>query len=1208
MNFSSPYAVVVNDDFTQLSLLSGLVRKAGLEPRAFRSAEAALTALSSGADTPALIVTDLYMPGIDGWQFCRLLRSPEYAAFNRVPILVVSATFSGDQSSSIAADLGAEAFLPSPVDGERFCEQVRAILNGESEERYRSLYAESRDAIMVLSPDKGFLSGNPTAIRMFACRDEQEFTTQMPASLSPMLQPDGKPSADTSQEMMRIALEQGSHFFEWTHCRMDGTEFPATVLLSRIGSGHQRLLQATVRDITERKQAEAALQRATRASELLRQCLLEINACLDFNSAMTCLTQKVIDLGSLDGGAFYLIEGQDAVLRQQMGLEPEFVTQMARRPLSRGCMKAALENPKETVNVIARFPEEGQLGKPYGLRHAYCIALMAGEQPFGFLDVVSRRVEPPSAADIEFIRILALETGSLLLRFRVEDRLQRVSAEQRIILDTTPVAVFFLKDRKVQWANPAFSRILGYTDEESMGLDTASFYVSREEYERVGSAGYEQLAKGEVYCAEVEMKRKDGSLFWASIAGRCVDMRNPAEGSIWTLHDTTERQHILEALQASELRQHSILTAMSEGVVVLAADGTITDCNLNAEKILGMSRSEIMGLTLGDPRWQAMRPDGSAFPSEDHPARVSLRTGRACHDALMVLHLPDGTKKWININAEPMIRKGETRPYAVVTSFADITERKRAEAALQESERFVRATVDALSAHVAVLDEKGTILAVNRAWRGFAQANAKKMAGLVEGANYLAVCDSAKGQNSEGAAEVAASISAVLQGTREEFVKEYPCHSPTQLRWFVVRVTRFPDEGMPRLVVAHEDITERKLAEAEKKKLEFQNRQLQKSESLGRMAGAIAHHFNNQLQVVMMNLQMAIDELPKNVGPVENLAGAMLSARKAAKVSILMLTYLGQTTAKGEPMDLSEACQRHLPMLRAIMPQNVVLETDLTSPGPTINANTNQIQQILTNLLTNAWEAMGEARGVVRLTVKTVATADITAVNRYPIDCQPQGIACACLEMADSACGIAAEDIEKVFDPFFSTKFTGRGLGLSVVLGIVKAHDGCVTVESQQGKGSVFRVFLPLSVEAIPQKLLPVALNPKAAGGGTVLVVDDEPTLRQAVSLALKRSGFTVFAAADGVQALEVFQQHRDEIRCVLCDLTMPHMNGWDTLTALRKLAPDIPVILASGYSEAQAMEGDHPELPQAFLSKPYELPTLRDTIARVIGNPKELG
>ena len=290
-------------------------------------------------------------------------------------------------------------------------------------------------------------------------------------------------------------------------------------------------------------------------------------------------------------------------------------------------------------------------------------------------------------------------------------------------------------------------------------------------------------------------------------------------------------------------------------------------------------------------------------------------------------------------------------------------------------------------------------------------------------------------------------------------------------------------------------------------------------------------------------------------------------------------------------------------MLKATIPKGIVLDTDFPSLGTVINGNADQIQQVLVNLVTNAWEASHDGRGNIRLTVKVVSAVDIPATNRFPIDFHPVKNTYTCLEVADKGCGISAQEIETIFEPFYSSKFTGRGLGLPVVLGIVRAHGGSVTVESQPGKGSVFRAFLPMLAEAIPQKPIPVAQSPKAAGGGTVLVVDDEPTLRQAVSLALKRFGFTVLAAEDGVQALEVFEQHRDEIRCVLCDLTMPRMNGWDTLTALRKLVSDIPVILASGYSEAQVMAGNHPELPQAFLSKPYELQTLMDVIARVMKN-----
>jgi CheY-like chemotaxis protein len=217
-------------------------------------------------------------------------------------------------------------------------------------------------------------------------------------------------------------------------------------------------------------------------------------------------------------------------------------------------------------------------------------------------------------------------------------------------------------------------------------------------------------------------------------------------------------------------------------------------------------------------------------------------------------------------------------------------------------------------------------------------------------------------------------------------------------------------------------------------------------------------------------------------------------------------------------------------------------------------------------------------------------------------------------------------------------------MDLAVVLGVVRAHGGVITVASEPSRGSVLRVFLPVSAEAVPGKpfpepgraelplspnleaaqqrrptgfraseqvrpepgSLPAASAPKTDGAGTVLVVEDEPMVRKTVTLALKRLGFTVLAAEDGVEGVKVFQQHQDEIRCVLCDLTMPRMNGWETLTALRKLAPGLPVILASGYSEAQVMEGHHPELPQAFLSKPYEQKALINAISQVLANKKE--
>ena len=410
------------------------------------------------------------------------------------------------------------------------------------------------------------------------------------------------------------------------------------------------------------------------------------------------------------------------------------------------------------------------------------------------------------------------------------------------------------------------------------------------------------------------------------------------------------------------------------------------------------------------------------------------------------------------------------------------------------------------------------------------------------------------------------------------------------------------------------ELAERKRAEVEKAELEAQNRQLQKADSLGRMAGAIAHHFNNQLYAVMGNLEMAMDDLPLGVNSNESLVSAMQAARKAADVSRLMLTYLGQTSGKQEPIDLSEACRTTLTLLQAAAPKGMLLKADFPSSGPIIHADSGQMHQILTNLITNAWESISNNRGSIGMTVKTVSHADIPALECLPIDWQPKEIVYACLEVSDNGCGISNKDIENIFDPFFTTKFTGRGLGLSVVMGIVKAHGGGVTVESEPGQGSIFRIFLPVSTEEPPCRhdlhtisgALQTGKAEKASkieGGGMVLLIEDEEQVRNMANIMLTRLGYTVLEAKDGIEALDIFLKHQDEIRCVLSDLTMPRMNGWETLAALRKLSSDIPVILSSGYDEAHVMAGEHPERPNAFLGKPYQREGLSDTISRVLAN-----
>jgi len=412
-------------------------------------------------------------------------------------------------------------------------------------------------------------------------------------------------------------------------------------------------------------------------------------------------------------------------------------------------------------------------------------------------------------------------------------------------------------------------------------------------------------------------------------------------------------------------------------------------------------------------------------------------------------------------------------------------------------------------------------------------------------------------------------------------------------------------QGLPVCRIMLSDIHAGVLLAEERNQLEVKYRQLEKADSLGLMAGSIAHHFNNLLAVVMGNLELARDELPKDSVIGVNVDSAMSAAKRAAEVSGSMLTYLGQALGKYEPLDLAETCRAGLCKIRMSIPENVELLVDFPGEGPMVNANAHQLQQVLKHLVTNGWEARSEGRNSLCLSVKTLAPADLPEKNYFPLDWQLQDVFYACLEVSDSGCGIAASDIGKIFDPFFSSKFFGRGLGLPIVLGIVKALGGVVAVASEVGQGSAFSIFLPIVSGAIVRPKEPSMTAQVSLEAGTILVVDDEPMLCTIAEAMLLRLGFSVLIAGNGVEAVAMYRQNREAVCCVLSDLSMPHMDGWQMLTALRRLNPDLPIILTSGYDQTQVMAGDHPDLPQFFLGKPYSFPELREAIRDALAGSK---
>ena len=639
-------------------------------------------------------------------------------------------------------------------------------------------------------------------------------------------------------------------------------------------------------------------------------------------------------------------------------------------------------------------------------------------------------------------------------RKQAEDALQKSEARHRSVLNASPddITITDLTGR-ILMISPAAVTMFRYEREENgLGRMLTDFIVPEDRALAISRIALKRqgLPSGP---SEYRAVRRDGSIFHIEVNSEIIRAAGgQPTGMVFIVRDITERKLAEAALRESEasLRESQLIAGLGSYCLDMPT---------------GVWRSsDVLDSVFGiDPAyehtvesWEAMIHPDDRVMMADYFRNHVLGQRQSFNKQYRIVRHDNKAERWVHgigrleIDAAGNVLK-------MRGTIQDITKRKLAEQAIAALALRNQTLLQTASDGIHVLDEQGQVIEANTAFC--------RMLGYSR--EELLQLNVADWEKESSRTELLVRVGELIA---QPAVFETRCRrkdgSIIEVEINGVGVTL---EDRKYLYASARDITGRKEAEKEKEKLAVQTQQLQKAESLGRMAGAIAHLFNNQLHAVMLRLEMAIDDLPQHAESVASLTEAMKAARKAAEVSTQMLTYLGQSFDKTEPADLSEVCGRGLSLLNAVMPRNVVVETVLPSPGPSIKANMNQIQQVLTNLVTNAWEACGDGGGRIRLTIKTVATADIHATNHFPVDWQPQDKAYACLEVADPGCGIAAQDIETLFDPFFSSKFTGRGLGLPVVLGIARSHNGAVTVESEPGRGSVFRVFLPLSADGSPK-------------------------------------------------------------------------------------------------------------------------------------------
>jgi PAS domain S-box-containing protein len=292
-----------------------------------------------------------------------------------------------------------------------------------------------------------------------------------------------------------------------------------------------------VRDITDRKQAEEALRKSFGDSERLRQAVMRISQCSSMQEAMGLLLDLAIQLSGLEGGGSYLVDGDAPSLKHCRGLPEELVQQVVQRPFSGPHLRAVFQTPDRVIDVARSLADEKGSASELGVRHAYAFALQASQEVFGFLLVASRRAEAAKPTDLELVRVLTISVSTVFQRLRAEEVLQRRMLEQKAILDAVPLGIVFIRERKVEWANDALLEMLGVCPDELLGRSTSGFYASTEDYERIGSEGYRQLAAGQVYSTEARLRRKDGTALNCSLIGRALDPGDGSKGSIWIVQN-----------------------------------------------------------------------------------------------------------------------------------------------------------------------------------------------------------------------------------------------------------------------------------------------------------------------------------------------------------------------------------------------------------------------------------------------------------------------------------------------------------------------------------------------------------------------------------------------------------------------------------------------------------------------------------------------
>ncbi len=767
----------------------------------------------------------------------------------------------------------------------------------------------------------------------------------------------------------------------------------------------------------------------------------------------------------------------------------------------------------------------------------------------------------------------------------VEKALRESEEKFRLAFHTSPDSINLnrLEDGVYIDINDGFTKLMGYTRQDVLGKSSLALNIwANPEDRQLLLAGLKE--HGIVENLEAEFTDKNGQNKTALMSARILHI-NDEDLILSVTRDITERKQAEMALINSEKKWHDILINTPQIGITLNPNAEIVFVNAYFLKLTGWEEQEIIGRDWFD-----------TFIPENIRNKVrgvfkTVMSQKGTHGLSSYENeIMAKDRTLINVAWSNVLTKDTHGEIVDVTCLGiDLTERKRAEEELKRSEENYRLLVENQTDLVVKVDLDGRFLFVSPP---YCRMFDKKETELL-GKEFMPLI------HEDDREPTAKAMEALFSPPYTAYI-EQRAMTKEGWRWLAWADTAVLDKAgcVKEIIGVGRDITDKKRTEEEQAKLENQLRQAQKMESVGRLAGGVAHDFNNMLGVILGHTELALLKTDEDNNLISDLEEIQTAAKRSADITKQLLAFARKQIISPKQMDLNDTVENMLNILRRLIGEDIDLVWQAAAHLWPVKMDPSQIDQILANLCINARDAIS---GVGKLTIETgIKTFDEEYCNEHPGFIPGDFVL---LAVSDNGCGMNKPTLDNLFEPFFTTKEVGKGtgLGLATVYGIVKQNNGFINVYSEPGHGSTFKIYLPRSVvdedndKAIPEK--------KAAAGGTetILLVEDEPSILRMTRMMLERKGYSVLSAATPAEAIEKAKNHSGAIDLLLTDVVMPEMNCRDLAGQITALYPDIRLLFMSGYTANVIAHQGVLDDGVAFIQKPFSMADMTAKVREVL-------